>query len=323
MRKLLSVLTASSIIYLLILQACENPENIKPRVFILNSYHPGYGSSDDIMQGIRENLDTARADFTIFYMDTKRKPAVEYDSIAHLALQAIQQYDPDIILATDDNAVKYVIEPYFKGKEISVLFAGVNWSAEAYGLPTKNITGMLEVIPVGTALDTLLNYYPQSKNIAIISEKSNSAYKDTINLQPFFEKRNLESSYFFSADFQAWKEDFIQVNQNYDLVYFPTNGAIANWKDDEASQFVQDNISTMVFTCDDFMMPYAVFGLTKIAQEQGEWLASTTNKLLSGELTIAEVDMTRNHQSKLWLNNDLAKKISFQPSIYLTTTTNQ
>lgn len=316
-KKSIILLVSISILFFNACQTQEKKESKK--VFILNSYHQGYGSSDDIMQGVMVNLDTASYDYTIFYMDTKRKPVEEYETIAEQALQAIDQYNPDIILATDDNAIKYVVEPNFKEKETPVLFAGVNWSAEPYGLPTENINGMLEIIPVGTALDTLLNYYPQAKNIAVISEKSNSAFKDTTNLQPFFNQRNLQSSYFFSADFEAWKEDFLQINQNFDLVYFPTNGAIANWQEDEAKQFVEENISTMVFTCDDFMMPYVVFGLTKIAREQGEWLASTTNKILAGELTIAEVEMTRNRQAQLWLNNELAEKIEFQPSPELQT----
>ena len=311
MKKLIFILVG----IVLFFNACQTQEEQETKkVFILNSYHQGYGSSDDIMEGILENLDTAAYEYTIFYMDTKRKSVEEYESIAENALQNIEAYQPDIILATDDNAIKYVIEPHFKGKEIPVLFAGVNWSAEPYGLPTENITGMLEIIPVGTALDTLLKYYPQAKTIAVLSEKSNSAYKDTVNLQPFFGQRNLQSSYFFSPDFEAWQKDFMQVNQNFDLVYFSTNGAIANWQEKEAKQFVEEHISTMMFTCDDFMMPYVVFGLTKIAREQGEWLATTANKILARELTIAEVEMTRNRQAQLWLNNDLARKIDFQPS---------
>ena len=35
----------------------------------------------------------------------------------------------------------------FNGKT-SVVFCGVNWSAQQYGLPTSNVTGIIEVLPM-------------------------------------------------------------------------------------------------------------------------------------------------------------------------------
>ncbi|HBH82903.1 MAG: hypothetical protein A2X05_06530 [Bacteroidetes bacterium GWE2_41_25] len=50
-------------------------------------------------------------------------------------------------------------------------------------------------------------------------------------------------------------------------------GSIKNWEKAEAVEIVSQNINVPIITCDDFMMPYCVFGMTKVAFEQGEWAA--------------------------------------------------
>jgi ABC-type uncharacterized transport system substrate-binding protein len=71
-----------------------------------------------------------------------------------------------------------------------------------------------------------------------------------------------------------------------------------------------------VLTCDDFMMPYAVFGLTKVAREQGEWAARTALAILAGKAP-QEIAVTQNQQTQAWLNRTLAARIRFKPAAAL------
>ena len=59
------------------------------------------------------------------------------------------------------------------------------------------------------------------------------------------------------------------------------------------------------------MMPYAVFGLTKIANEQGIWVALTAKKIMTGS-NVADFPVTRNQESTYWINSTLAEKIGFE-----------
>ena len=52
---------------------------------------------------------------------------------------------------------------------------------------------------------------------------------------------------------------------------------------------------------DDFMMPFAVFGLTKIQAEQGIWAAETALKILNGQ-DIRNFPLARNQQTQIWYN---------------------
>jgi len=97
------------------------------------------------------------------------------------------------------------------------------------------------------------------------------------------------------------------------LIYLPTNGAVRNWNDEEAKSFVRREIRKPVFTCDDFMLPFAVLGLTKIAREQGEWAATTALEILGGR-SPAEIPLARNMRTRALWNKELAALVGFEPT---------
>jgi ABC-type uncharacterized transport system substrate-binding protein len=113
-------------------------------------------------------------------------------------------------------------------------------------------------------------------------------------------------------DFAAWKRYFASANRTADVIFLPTNGAVSGWNDTEAWEFVYRTIKKPVFTCDDFMMRFAVFGMTKVDREQGEWAARTAMEILSGKKP-SDFPVARNQQTKAFINPILAEKIEFQP----------
>jgi ABC-type uncharacterized transport system substrate-binding protein len=214
-------------------------------------------------------------------MDSKRHASeVELRQVAEQAMQAIQQCKPAVIIASDDNAVKYVIVPHFKDGPLPV--CGVNWSAAQYGLPTASVTGMLEVVPIVETLTTLRQYYPRLKKPFVLLEESVSEESNRRALEPLYRELGLAVDYAYVKDYAAWKRQFARAQRQADLIYLPTNGAIKGWDDADARVFIKQTIRKSVVTCDDFMMPYAVFGLTKVAREQGEWAARAALDLLAG-----------------------------------------
>ena len=51
---------------------CQSVKKGK-RIFYENSYHQGYGSSDDVMAGIKNTLAKQNVRLEIFFLDAKRK----------------------------------------------------------------------------------------------------------------------------------------------------------------------------------------------------------------------------------------------------------
>lgn len=282
-------------------------------VFYINSYHEGYGSSDDITAGIAETLAGADVELEIFYMDTKRNTGEAFAvGKATEALEAIERFDPDVIIASDDNAVKYVIAPHFRNGPLPCVFCGVNWSADTYGLPTANVTGMVEVLPVEESVALLRRYYPDMKTISVITENSLSEQSSREYLEPLFVSLGFAPDYHLVDTFDGWRTAFEAANMAADCIFIPTNGAVKGWDDEAARAFVRDTIRVPVFTCDDFMMPYAAVGLTKVAREQGEWAAGAALRIIAGE-SPADIPVTHNKQVKRYFNPALAGLIGFTP----------
>jgi ABC-type uncharacterized transport system substrate-binding protein len=303
------------LVLVLISCACSKRDSKQTpgRVFLLNSYHEGYASSDDIMTGAFSRLRGSNIETAAFYMDTKRNPGEDHaQAKAGEALATIHSFQPDVIVSMDDPAARYVIAPNFSAGPVPVVFCGVNWSADQYGFPTRSITGMLEVLPIMETIEALRPYYPV-RRLCVLSEDTLSEQSNQRAMQSLFQEAGLEARFVLAKDYETWKTEFLRANQEYDVIFIPTNGAIAGWDNEDARAFVRQAIRKPVVTCDDFMMPFAVYGLTKVAREQGEWAAETALSILAGQEPSA-IPVTRNARTKAYINPGLAAAIGFEPN---------
>jgi ABC-type uncharacterized transport system substrate-binding protein len=297
----------------LVLQNCATEGKNHKKIVYINSYHHGHPSSDEIMEGFIKNMPADSFEVYSWYMDTKRNPSKEYiqDKAVQL-LDSIQKISPDLLVVSDDNAVKYIVEPNIDKLSMPIVFCGVNWTDKEYNLPTSQVTGIIEILPVADAIQKIKSYYPSIKNLLVVNENTTTSRKEEQILDTLFQSIELSADFALVDNFEQWKTAFSRGNVNYDVIYISTHGAVKGWNHDEAVAYINNNIKVPVFTCEDFMMPYAVLGVTKIAEEHGIWAASTAKKILSG-IGTEEIPVTRNKESKSWLNSRLAQKIGFKP----------
>lgn len=296
-----------------ILLCCSCKERASlPVILYINSYHEGYPPSDSIMKGLDENLPSDSFSVVKTFMDTKRK----YDSASiHRQTQSIlamvDSIKPDVIIVSDDAAVHYVIQPNQDRLNIPVVYCGINWSSEAYDLQNDKVTGMLEVLPLRQLLEEVKSRYPDIKQVAIVSENSLSEMQNKILLDTLYRNAGLMPTYYLVDSFDDWQRAFILANEENDLLYLPTNGSIQNWSNEEAEKWVAEHITKPVVTCDDFIMPFCVFGLTKVPEEQGIYVAQTAKKILNGR-KLETIRETRNIEVETWFNPGLAAKVGFE-----------
>ncbi len=282
-------------------------------VFYVNSYHEGHGPSDGVMAGIRESLRTSNVHLRVFMMDAGRYPDEELiQQKVEKALFEVSLYEPDVMIVSDDAAVKHFLAASFAGGPVPCVFCGVDWRCDQYGLPTKYVTGMLEVAAVEKTISTIEGYYPDCRTVFVIAENSPSERRSINALAPVYRRLGLRPSYALVDTYEQWKERFIEANASADLVYLSASGAIGGWDSVDAGRFVEERIKVPVLTCDQFMMPYAVFGLTKVPEEQGEWAAKTALQILAGKKP-KDIPVVKNTQTKGYLNISLAEKIGFKP----------
>lgn len=284
----------------------------KKKVFHLDSYAKGYGISDDTDEGLRSVLGD-KVQLQTFYLDTKRKGAeAEIKDAVARARAAIDAFGPDVIVASDDAAVKYVIAPFYKDGPVPVVFCGVNWSAEPYGLPTPSATGMVEVVPVLETIDLARKYFPNIRKLGVLSEDSLSERNNKLLLEPKYRALGLEVTYVMAGDFAEWKREFERLQASVDVLYLPTQGAVKGWDAAAASAFVRAQTRKPTLATDDFMMPYALLGLAKTQLEQGEWAGRTALQILDGKKP-AQIPVVRNRRRIAYLNKTLAAALKFVP----------
>jgi ABC-type uncharacterized transport system substrate-binding protein len=293
--------------------SCMKPGIEKKKVVYVNSYHRGFPPSDQITEGVYEKLPADSFEILAYFMDTKRNPSEEYIKGRTAGiLDSIRKENPDILIVSDDNALKYLVVPNFQDNPMPIVFCGVNWTADQYDLSGCNITGILELLPVAESMLTLKSYYPNMQKLLVLNENTTTSRKTKPLLDTLLGDIGMEVTQELVEDFTTWKSVFIDANQTYDVIYLQTRGAIKGWDHDEAMKVIDQHIKVPLVTCEDFMMPYAVFGLTQLSKEQGMWAAETAKKILNGT-NPADIPVSKNKMTNVWINSSLSEKIGFLP----------
>lgn len=291
------------------------------KILFVNSYHQGYGWSDDIEKGLLKalglhmradgSLDAAgtRIDLRIFRMDTKRHQDEAFQQKAALAAkQIVDDWQPDVVVTSDDNAARYLIAPFFKDAATPFVFCGLNWDASVYGFPYSNVTGMLEVSPILEAIE-VLKAYAKGERIGYLgadtaSNRKEMAYHDNI-LGIHYADGQLV------ADFEQWKNVFLRLQGSVDMLFWQNAASISGWDMRQAEAFIHAHTRIPTGSLGDPTIRLGLLGLVKIAEEQGWWAGKTALRILAGTAPSA-IPIVRNTQSRVYLNMKLAHRLGIE-----------
>ena len=279
--------------------------NAAKRVLYIDSYHEGFAWSDGITQAIQKTLQGHDVNLKIHRMDTKRNPDERYKiRAAQVAKSVIETFKPDIVIASDDNASKYLIKPYFKNDSLPFLFCGVNYSADAYGFPYTNVTGMLEVAPV-IKLIYSLKHFTRIVTVGYLAQDTLTERKDGA-----YAKRDIREQFIerYVKTFAEWKREFVNIQDEVDVLIVGNNGGIKGWDEQEAQQFAENNTRIPTGCLLDWLTPFSFLGATRLAGEQGAYVAATALKILNGT-PIEDIPIVRNTQADIIINMKIAKKL--------------
>jgi len=287
---------------LLVLSVC-GPAMAKKKMLYIDSYHQGYPWSDGITEGIQEVVQGKDVELKVIRMDTKRNTSEKFKKEAALkAKGVIEEFKPDVVIASDDNASKYLIMPYYRDASLPFVFCGVNWDEKVYGYPYKNVTGMVEVTPVPQLL-AQLRPLAKGDRLGFLGPDTLTAKKEATQYNKVFE---LDTVNYFAKDFEDWKKGFVALQKKVDILLVDSDGGLYNDYKKEQEAFVKANTRIPTGSCYDFMAPYAVLTYGKIATEQGFWAAQTALKILEGTSPSA-IPIVRNKDGLLIVNIQIAE----------------
>jgi hypothetical protein len=284
------------------------------KILYIDSYHEGYEWSDGIMRGVRSKLNNTGVELEIHMMDTKNNPSEEFKEQAAIETKSlIEQFEPDVVIACDDNAFKYVVMPYYKDADLPFVFCGLNWDASVYGAPYKNTAGMVEVVLLDKAVDEVKEYADGEDlaflTVDVLSEHKNAEYYET------YLGFDLKETVFVD-NFEDWKTSFTDLQKKVDILILGVPEGIKNFNEEEAEKFVLDNVEIPIVVEHDWLIQYGLLAYSKIAEEQGEWSAETALRILDGT-NPSDIPVTTNKKGKLALNLVMADKlgIAFRPGL--------
>lgn len=132
----------------------------KPRILVMHSFDPDAPSVKKMNEGIRRTLGKNRQPVSVrwHYLSMDRLPEEEtrQDSAAE-GRRAIEQFDPDVIIAVDDETQEYVARHYAGHSRPAVIFTAIDRDPKEYGyVGAPNVTGIIETLPLDAVRDTLL-----------------------------------------------------------------------------------------------------------------------------------------------------------------------
>lgn len=277
----------------------------------VSSYHPGYEWNDGIERGLEAGL-AGRCELERFYMDTKRNTAPEHGAaMAEKAYQQILATRPDVVIACDDNASKYLVAPLLKETPFPVVFCGINWTVEPYGYPYDNVTGMIEVAPVQPMIKEMRTLFPGLARGVYLSSDVYTEHKDFVRYQRYFEEDRVTLRGVFVKTLAEWKAAYLAAqNGGEEFIVLGNNAGINDWDIDQAAAFALEHARIFSVSNYDWMMPYTMFALTKLPEEQGEWAGQVALAVLDGA-PVSSIPIVVNRRWDIYINPGLLERGGF------------
>ena len=276
------------------------------RVLHIDSYHQGNIWNDRIADAVRETLQNTGVELKIIHLDTKRNPSEEFQKAAALKTKSlIEVFRPDVVIASDDNASKYLIMPYYRNAKLPFVFCGLNWDASIYGFPYKNVTGMVEVSPIPQIVK-LLKQYAKGESIGYLTEDTMTKRKELA-----YHKKLFEIEYdkvYLVKSFKEWKQAYLKAQNEVDMLMILGIAALTDWDDGKAQALVENHTKIPSGTDFSWLMHVAMLGVGKVPEEQGRWAAHAALKILDG-VPPAKIPLTYNREGELYFNKKIAASI--------------
>lgn len=132
----------------------------KPRILVLHSADINSATVKKMDEGIRRILDKNRQPLSVrwHYLAMDSLPDEDHrEDSAKSGQRAVEQFDPDFVIAVDDEAQQYVARHYAGKTRPRVVFAAIDHEPQTYGyVGAANVTGITEALPLAAIRDALL-----------------------------------------------------------------------------------------------------------------------------------------------------------------------
>ena len=293
-------------------------ESKKFKVLVVMSYEEAMPWVIDIKGGIDSAL-SKTCEIRYAYMNTRN----DFEGGKEKARQIYalyQEFQPDGVIAADDDAQVLFVVPYLKDKvKTPVIFCGVNKEPETYGYPASNVSGILERIHFAESIAFLQQIVPSVKTIAYLmgdNPTSKGYYQQIEKEKEGYSAKSAAFKFVKTLDEAVAAANDLKTQ--CDAVFIENITGIKDKNDKPLTE--QEAIPILAKACGKPTMGANIsiikFGLlcavVKTGQEQGETSANMLLRAMKGT-PVSQIPITRNHNGKRMINATALKELGIKP----------
>ena len=156
----------------------------KKTVLLISSYHPGFPTFFQQIDGIKSVFENTNIDLDVEFMDSKRfHTETNLDNFYRTIVYKLSNTEAyDVIIVTDDNALTFVLDHQAELFEnIPIVFCGVNNVDKALAQNENSyVTGVIEAVSMVETIELMIGLDPDVTNIIAIVDDTPSGQGDLV-----------------------------------------------------------------------------------------------------------------------------------------------
>lgn len=287
------------------------------KVLVVMSYEQDYPWVQAIKKGIDRTL-TGCCESRYFYLNTKKNLAGGKER-AKEAYDLFLRWQPDGVIAADDNAQSLFVLPYLYEKvKTPVMFCGVNAEPEQYGYPSSNVSGILERLHIMETIGFARQLAPINSVCFLMKESPvASLVTEQINREKSAYKVSIKGIY-RPQTFVETIRTTQRLRRKCDLLFIETLEGIPDTEGEpmasrEVIPAVVETFSGPTAGTDVHSVDYGVLcSVIKSGEEQGETAAVMLHRAMTGT-PVRDIPVTRNFRGKRLLNVTTMNALGIKP----------
>jgi hypothetical protein len=195
----------------------------KPRILVLHSSGKDASSVKQMDAGIHEALDNNRQPITTRwnYLEIDSLPDEKHRLEEGIeGRRGVDQFDPDVIIAADDEAQAYVARYYVGKTRPKIVYAGIDHTPQTYGyLGAINVTGVGETLPLTAIREAVSALYPgQPARVAVLTMPGQTGEGQMQQVTHFNWAPLQLVNHQVLPDFPAWQHAIGDLDSKADVV---------------------------------------------------------------------------------------------------------
>jgi ABC-type uncharacterized transport system substrate-binding protein len=292
------------------------------KVLVVMSYHEEMPWEKEIREGIEAELKDS-AEIRYFYMNTKNDPDGGVAK-AKEAYRIYSEFQPDGVIAADDDAQWLFVVPYLKNKvRTPVVFCGVNAEPDKYGYPAVNVTGILERAHFRESISYLQQLMPKVKSIGfmVTDNQTGLGYMEQVRKESKSYPVSTQKVSLVKTLDEALKAVRVMRNQ-YDALFLIALEGLTNMQgkplaERESFPILVRAFGKPVIGINKFNIRYHMLcAVVKTGHEQGSTASQMLLQALKGT-PVSALPITRNQHGERVLNITVMKSLGIKPRPFL------